>query len=1050
LADLTVLTDEDVKQYLKSDKKADELTPDEKKTVSLEKAKATVGKTIQLEFKEQKGYLDPQEKDKIQTEAQSALDEIRSGKDFTVVAQEESLANPTRVKFETIDYKFENEISSPKLAEVLKKLEPGQTATKELIQIGGTYTVADSGETQENTGLAIVKLIDKKDEVKNAKQVEASHILISYKGASNAPADITRTEEEAYAKAKEASEKLKAGKSMSDVAKYYSDDPSNKDLGGKLSKPVTGDGTYVSEFEKAALALEKDGQISDIIKTEFGYHIIRADKVSTDTKETKYKYTILTYSTVPDPWKDTGLTGEFFKHADVQIDQYFQPYISIQFDDKGAKLFEEITDRNVGKPVAIFVGGNLISAPRVDEKIVGGKAQITGKFSQEEANNLARDLNTGAIPAPVILAGEETVGATLGQNALNVSIWAGLLGFLAVCAFMIIFYRVPGLLACLALSIYAVILLFLIKAQLPLGIALIISITIFGVLVYKTLNAKEHAGEKFITFILSCFILFFITFMLRSGVVLTLAGIAGIILSVGMALDANVLIFARIKEELRAGRSYASAIEEGFYRAWNSIRDSNFSTLITCVILFLLGSSTIKGFAFNLIAGVLVSMFTAITVTHTLLRGLTQTKYGRDPKYFGVDMTKTGITNFKFIKNSKKWFTASGVMIVISIVAMLAFGLRLGIDFTGGTLMEMKFDKEVTKEQLQKSLSEIEDELKGTTSGTTSHLNNNTSPTTTSHLNNNTTSPTTTSHLEQTPNSIESVESIPGLGNLISTAHAETDAEPPVTSTTNPISPIMVNQTPATDENPTVIDLKNAKIVPTENNTFIITTKYLDSPTHDKIIQKLKEKLGKLIESRFTTVGPVIGDTLKTNAVRALVVAMIAIILYIAFAFRKVPKELNKWRFGVLAIVALIHDLIVVTGIFIIIAAITGAEIDALFITALLTILGYSVHDTIVVYDRVRENSKTASRDEKLEDITDRALNQTLGRSLNTTVTVLITVTALFIGSFFGGAESIRYFVLTLIIGLVVGTYSSIFVASSGLIYWKNFAEKRKAKKLQG
>jgi len=976
LADLSILKDEDVKTFLNLDKKIGELTEDEKKQLSLEKAKATVGKTIQLEFKEKKDSMDPQEKEKITTGAQAALDKIKEGTEFEVVGQEESLGSPDRVQFETVDYKFQNDITPQSLKDAVTLLEVGKFS-KNLIETGGSFTLNEAGETQEDTALVIVKLLDKKDEVKFEKQVEVSHVLVAWSGASNAGEDITRTEEEAYDRAKEALAKLKDGKEFATVAKYYSDDPSNKDTGGKLSSPVTGEGTYVYDFEQAALALKKDGDMSDIVKTEFGYHIIKADKVLSDVKESQYKYETIRFSTVPDPWKDTGLTGKHFVRADVQLDQFYQPYISIQFNDEGAKLFEEVTGRNVGKPVAIFVGGGMISSPRVNEKIAGGSAQITGSFSQEEANNLARDLNTGAIPAPVILTGEYTIGATLGQNALKVSIWAGLLGILAIFIFMIATYKLPGIFSAAALTVYGVLLLFLIKSELPLGIALAISIVVFAFLIYKTLNSKDATGEKFITFILSCIILFFLTYALKTGIVLTLAGIAGIIMSLGMAVDANILIFERIKEELRAGRPYRSAVEEGFFRAWDSIRDSNFSTLITCAILFFLGSSTIKGFAFNLAAGVLISMFTAITVTKAFMSGAGNTNLHHNLKLFGVNPDKPYVPfTLKFAKNAKKWMVFSGVLSVIAILAMLIFGFKPGLDFTGGTLMEVKFKNEITKEALVDALPKIEEEV----------------------------------NAEKLPQTTEEKTAI---------------------------------------EEAEQIDLKNIVIAPTEKGSFILKTKYISSETHDLIIKKLKEKLGDATELRFTTVGPTVGNSMKSKALKALLIAVFAIILYVAFAFRKVPKEVNPWRFGIWGIVALIHDVLISTGIFIIVCVIFNVEIDLLFITAILTILGYSINDTIIVFDRLRENLKLAPRGEDLGTTMDKAVNQTLARSINTTITTLITIFALFVGSFFGGAESIRYFLFALLVGITLGAYSSIFVATSGLVLHSKWAAKRAETKLK-
>ena len=971
LANTAIITQEDVVKYLGENKDIETITLDEKKEVSLQKAKDTVGKTIQLEFKERKDEVDPEEIEKIRATAQTVLDKIlaKNGENFAAIGREEALINPSRVKYETADYKFADEITPEAIKTAVSSMAAG-TVRNTLVSIGGTYIINDAGETQENTAVGILKLVDVREEVREDKKVEASHILIAYKDAANASDEITRTKEEALTRAKEAEAQLKEGKTFTDVAKYYSDDPSNKDSGGKLSAPVAEDGTYVKEFQDAALELTENSQVSDIIETEFGYHIIKADNILNNQKEKQFKYELISFSTMPDLWQDTGLTGKNFKHADVQVDQYYQPYISIQFDEEGAKLFEEITEKNVGKPVAIFVGGEKISSPRVNEKITGGSAQITGSFTQEEASNLARDLNTGAIPAPIVLTGETSLGATLGADALNASKWSALIAFFAVALVMIAIYRFPGVIASIALAIYGIIMLFLVKSALPLVVGLPIALIIFGVLVAKTLNSKDGAGEKIISFILSCVLLFFIVYILKTSIVLTLAGVAGIILSVGMAVDANVLIFARIREEIRSGKSYTSAVEEGFFRAWSSIRDSNYSTLITCAILFYFGSSLIKGFAFNLAAGVLVSMFTAITITKTLMLGLANTKITKDPKYFGINLNKPEYPKFNFIKSFKKLLGFSGILTIISILAIAILGVKLGQDFTGGTLMEFKFDKEVTKQELQTKLIEIQEELKeeGITSG----------------------GPLATKTVEET----------------------------------------------------ITIDFKNASLTQASTGAFMLKSKYMDSATHDKVVADLEEEFGNLNEQKFTTVGATIGSAFKEKALIAILIASLGIIIYVAFAFRKVPKELNPWRFGVTAIIAVIHDLFITMGFFVILGAIFNVEIDALFITAMLTVLGYSVNDTIVVFDRTRENAKLASKDEKIEDIVNKSLNQTLWRSLNTVSTTLVALIVIFIGTFFG-AESIRYFILALIFGIGIGAYSSIFVATAGLVIWKQWSDKR-------
>ncbi|MBI4235253.1 protein translocase subunit SecF [Candidatus Peregrinibacteria bacterium] len=982
LAQNTNLTQEDAENYFGKDKKLEELTEDERKTASLEKAKATVGKTIQLEFKEKKDQLDPQELDTVRQNAEAALQKIKSGADYSIIGQEEMQAFPGKVKYDKPEYQFLDNIPS-KIQEVIKSLEIGEIR-KELIETGGNFTIDTNGQAVEDTGLSIIRLIDKKEEKKTDLQVSVSHILISYKGADKADAAVTRSDEEAYALAKELKVKLQAGEDFGTLAEGYSDDAGSKTAKGVLPAPVTGKGDYVYDFEQAALALKNAGDVSEIVKTQFGYHIIKADKVDKDVKDIKYKYEAITFSTVPDPWQETGLTGKQFIHADVQVDNLYQPYIQIQFDEEGAKLFEQITERNVNKPVAIFVGGQLISSPNVQEKIPGGIARITGQFTQEEAQALARDLNTGAIPAPIVLTGEYTIGATLGQEALNQSLKAGLLGLVLVIVFMILYYRLSGAIAALALLIYTIIFIFLIKAQLHLGLAILVSLGGFSFMISKTLQNQDSGWEKFITFILSCIAFFFLAFLLKTGVVISLAGIAGIVLSIGMAVDANVLIFERFKEELRNGKTFAQAVDIGFNRAWTAIRDSNFSTLITCAILFYFGSSIIRGFAFNLATGIMVSMFTAITITRMLLQSFVGKKISENLYLFGMPKKEKQESKFSFTKRANLFLGTSGVAFIIAMIAIFTFGLNLGIDFKGGTLMEFKFTDKVTKEQLQEEITKATGEIN-----------------------------------EATP-------------EVTPAAAPEAPTESAAIATPQ-IQPVPIEGLSA-EEN-SKINLKGMQILPVTETNYIVKTKYLTAENHGKLVARLKTTLPAFTEPRFTTIGPIIGETLLQKAIVAVIFALIMIIVYIGFAFRKMPKSVSPWRFGATAIIALVHDVGIVTGIFAILGYFLNVEIDALFITAMLTVFGYSVNDTIVIFDRLRENLLRHAESKDFGEITDQSLNQTIARSINTSLSTIIALLAVLIW----GASSIFYFVLALTLGTFIGTYSSIFVAGPLLVKWKEW-----------
>ncbi|NCU44192.1 protein translocase subunit SecD, partial [Candidatus Falkowbacteria bacterium] len=291
-----------------------------------------------------------------------------------------------------------------------------------------------------------------------------------------------------------------------------------------------------------------------------------------------------------DEWKTTELTGKYLKRATVQFNpQDGSPEVALDFDSEGGKIFEDITGRNIDKPVAIFLDGYIISQPNVSQKITGGQAVISGRFTQVEAKTLAQRLNAGALPVPVNLVNQQTIGASLGQSSVDNSMKAGLIGLALVALFMIIFYRLPGLLSVAALALYGLLLLAIFKVW---------------------------------------------------PVTLTLSGIAGFILSIGIAVDANVLIFERIKEELRSGKPLSSSINEGFTRAWPSIRDSNYTTLITCFILTQFLTGSIKGFAITLALGVLVSMFSAIVITRNLLRLMITPSLAEKTWLFGVSQSQ--------------------------------------------------------------------------------------------------------------------------------------------------------------------------------------------------------------------------------------------------------------------------------------------------------------------------------------------------------------------------------------------------------------------------
>jgi len=379
------------------------------------------------------------------------------------------------------------------------------------------------------------------------------------------------------AKAEDVLRKVLNGENFEELAKANSQDPGSKDNGGDLG--FVKKGTFVPEFDKVLFeGLLKPGEIYfDLVETQFGWHIIKfiESKGEGEEKEVHAQHILFgkqDSSQYPElTYKATGLTGKNLKDVQVVFEQQGigKPQISLEFDEEGTKLFAEVTKRNVGKPLAIVLDGQIKTAPNVQTEITDGKAVINGSFSIDEANKLQRMINEGALPIPLTLVNQQSVEASLGQASLQKSLYAGMIGIIAVVVFMIFYYRLLGLIASLALLIYA------------------------GIMV---------------------------AFIKLTGITLTLSGIAGFILSIGMAVDANILIFERTKEEIRRGRSMLGAIDEGFKRAWTSIRDGNVSSIITAIILLIMGTGFVKGFALTLLLGVAVSMFTAIVISRTLLK----------------------------------------------------------------------------------------------------------------------------------------------------------------------------------------------------------------------------------------------------------------------------------------------------------------------------------------------------------------------------------------------------------------------------------------------
>ncbi|HEY9909345.1 MAG TPA: protein translocase subunit SecF, partial [Thermosynechococcaceae cyanobacterium] len=534
--------------------------------------------------------------------------------------------------------------------------------------------------------------------------------------------------------------------------------------------------------------------------------------------------------------------------------------------------------------------------------ITGGNAVITGRFTAEEANDLAIQLRGGALPVPVEVVENRTVGATLGRDSIEKSIYSSAGSLVLVLLFLGVYYLLPGAIADLALVIYAIL---------------------------------TWASYSLL------------------GVTMTLPGVAGFILSIGMAVDANVLIFERTREELRAGKSLYRSVESGFYRAFSSILDGNVTVAIACAALFWLGAGVVKGFALTLALGVVISFFTAVTCSRTLLLvaigmpGLRQPRFFiRNPSQTTADLTPRLQVN----KTRKIWWTLSTVALLSGLVAIgiswkqLGSPLRPSLEFVGGT--RLQFELDCSKPQnCDRPLS---------------------------------------------LDAAREVMAERGLGN------------------------------------------SSIQVLGNEQRAISIRTKDLNVDERTALQKSLSDKLGAFDPRRtqIDTVGPTIGRQLLSSGLLALLISFVGIVVYISLRY--------QLDFAIFGILALLHNIIITVGIF----AVLGlsplqVEVDSLFVVALLTITGFSVNDTVVIYDRIRELMEL-NPNQPFSRVVDDAVNQTLTRSLNIAFIVMLTLFALLL---FGG-ETLRYFALAQIIGFGTGLYTSIFIASTLLSWWRERTEK--------
>lgn len=543
-----------------------------------------IGETPVLEFKEQGDQLDhkPTDEDQKQLVVKQTADRVaaaavlkraQSGEDFQKLVTEVSVEKSKDTTKGIIEHVADGSKQYPEIGKVIaqNRLKAGQVYWK---------TIESGNE------INVVKVL----EVGTINNMRLSHILICSKDKKGCTKETSALDASAQIN------KLKAEatpQNFAELAKANSTDPSAATNSGDLGY-ATSD-TYVPAFAAAAEAL-KVGQISDPIETDFGYHLIYKQDQKT-IPAYKIQRIALKLSNIYDivppssPWKNTELSGKQLKHAEVEFDpKTGNPFVGISFDSEGGDLFGKLTAANIGKPIAIFLDGTPISTPVVQTAIYGGRAVITGNFTLDESKTLAQRLNAGALPVPVTLLSQQTVGPTLGLVSLQKSVTAALIGFLMVTIYMILMYRLPGL------------------------------ISIIALLLFTGLNMAAYR---------------------IFGVTITLAGIAGLVLSLGIAVDANVLTIERLKEEFHSGRDLISSSDEAARRAWAAIRDGHFTTLISAAVLYWFSSSFIRGFALTLGIGVILSLFTAVYVARMYLHTIFEWKWTHNPLLFGVKKTKT-------------------------------------------------------------------------------------------------------------------------------------------------------------------------------------------------------------------------------------------------------------------------------------------------------------------------------------------------------------------------------------------------------------------------
>ena len=660
------------------------------------------------------------------------------------------------------------------------------------------------------------------------------------------------------------------------------------------------------------------------------------------------------------------VTGDELERAEV-VSQAFSPKVRLFFNREGNDKFARASSLYLKEYIIALLDNRVISAAIIDEPNLRDPV-IRGNFTLKEATRLRDLLNAGALPVSLSLESINRVEAILGAQAWERIIQAGIAGFIAVAAFMVLYYLLPGVISVIALGLYV----------------------LFATAIFKSL-----------------------------GVTFSLPAIAGIILSIGMAIDANILIFERLKEELRLGKTLLAGLDAAFKRAFPAIFDSNLSTILICLILYSFGTGPVQGFATTLGTGVAISFFTAIFCTRAMLYTLVGLGVHPSERLFGLrrqfgqevgEQLGAAKDRFDFVNRRGLYYAISGVAILIGLVFWFGLGgLKPGIDFAGGSELVLQRPIAGATQPKPDSQQPPAQNEQATQPQARSEPTQQQPPA------------ATQGDQQQQP---------PAQGE-------QAQPQPPTAPTALP-DPINANLAQVLSLLRQAGFEKVGALFGEGNRQLIVHVADADADSQQKIVDALKP-LGELQVVSFASISPRVREETVQRAITAVAVALVAILLYIAIRF-SIEGGWSGFKFGIAATIALAHDVLIMVGGAAILGYLLGWEINALFITALLTLVGFSINDTIVVYDRVRENLRQRARGETFATIVNRSLNQTLARSINTSLTLLLVLGALVVWG--AVTQDLRFFYVAMLIGVIAGTYSSIFIASQIMVGWQDAREK--------